>query len=84
MPGSRRVCLANEVFHVLNRAVARMIIFEKPGNDDAFLCVLDGTWAEIPLPILAFTAMPSHWHFVVRPASDEQVSESIRRLTIPS
>lgn len=84
MPGPRRVCLANEAFHVLNRTVARMTIFEKPGNDDAFLCGLGETWAEIPLPIPAFTSMPSRWHFVVRSASDEEVSESIRRLTVPS
>jgi putative transposase len=82
MPRIRRVCPANEVFHVLNRAVARMTIFERPADYDAFLRVLDETWAEIPLPILAFSAMPNHWHFVVRPASDGQVSEFFRRLTV--
>ena len=82
MPRTRRVCPANEVFHVLNRAVARMTIFEKPDDYDAFLRVLNETWAEIPLPILAFSAMPNHWHFVVRPTSDEQVSEFFRRLTV--
>ena len=82
MPRTRRVCPANEVFHVLNRAVARMTIFEKPPDYDAFLPVLDETWAEIPLPILGFSGMPNHWHFVVRPASDGQVSEFFRRLTV--
>ena len=82
MPRTRRVCLANEVFHVLNRAVARMTIFERPADYDAFLRVLDETWAEVPLPILAFSAMPNHWHFVVRPTSDGQVSEFFRRLTV--
>ena len=82
MPRTRRVCPANEVFHVLNRAVARMTIFETPADYDAFLRVLNETWAEIPLPILAFSAMPNHWHFVVRPTSDGQVSEFFRRLTV--
>jgi REP-associated tyrosine transposase len=27
-------------------------------------------------------AMPNHWHFVVRPATDDQVSEFFRRLTV--
>ena len=68
--------------HVLNRAVARLTTFEKPDDYDALLRVLNETWAEIPLPILAFTAMPNHWHFVVRPTSDDQVSEFFRRLTV--
>ena len=59
-----------------------MTILEKPEDYDAFLRVVDQTWAEVPLPILAFTAMPNHWHFVVRPSSDEQVSEFFRRLTV--
>ena len=49
-----------------------MTILEKPEDYDAFLRVVDQTWADVPLPILAFTAMPNHWHFVVRPSSDEQ------------
>jgi hypothetical protein len=32
----KRVCPAGEVFPVLNRAVARLTIFEKPGDDAAF------------------------------------------------
>ena len=59
-----------------------MTILEKPEDYDASLRVVDQTWAEVPLPILAFTAMPNHWHFVVRPSSDEQVSEFFRRLTV--
>jgi putative transposase len=82
MPRIHRCCPAGEVFHVLNRAVARMTIFEKPEDYDAFLRVLNETWAIVPLPILAFIAMPNHWHFVVRPTSDDQVSEFFRRLTV--
>lgn len=82
MPRTKRICPANQVFHVLNRAVARMTIFEKPEDYDAFLRVLDETWAIVSLPILSFTAMPNHWHFVVRPTEDDQVSEFFRRLTV--
>jgi putative transposase len=37
MPRPKRVCSAGEVFHVLNRAVARLTIFEKPEDYGAFL-----------------------------------------------
>jgi REP element-mobilizing transposase RayT len=60
MPKSKRVCPAGEVFHVLNRAVARLTIFEKPEDYDAFLRVLDETWLEVPLPVFAMVAMPNH------------------------
>jgi putative transposase len=59
-----------------------MTIFEKADDFDAVLRVLNETWAEVPLPILAFTAMPNHWHFVVRPTRDDWVSEFFRRLSV--
>ena len=82
MPRLKRICPKGEVFHVLNRAVARLTIFEKPADYDAFLRVLDETWQMVPLPIFAMVAMPNHWHFVVRPTHDDQVSEFFRRLSV--
>lgn len=82
MPRSKRICPSGEVFHVLNRAVARLTLFEKPEDYDAFMRVLEETWRIVPLPIFAMVAMPNHWHFVVRPTSDDQVSEFFRRLTV--
>jgi len=82
MPRPKRICPAGEVFHVLNRGVARLTLFEKPEDYDAFLRGLESVWDEIPLPILAMVAMPNHWHFVVRPDSDEQVSEFFHHLTV--
>jgi putative transposase len=81
MPRNKRICPAGDVFHVLNRAVARMTFFEKPGDYTAFMKVLEETWEQIPIPILAMVAMPNHWHFVVRPTTDTQVSEFFQRLT---
>ena len=72
MPRPKRICPAGEVFHVLKRAVARLTIFEKPDDYDAFLRTLDETWPLVPLPIFAMTVMPNHWHFVVRPETDRQ------------
>jgi putative transposase len=82
MPRPKRICPAGEVFHVLNRAVARLTIFEKPEDYDALMRVVAETWAIVPLPIYAMVAMPNHWHFVVRPQDDEQVTEFFRRLSV--
>ena len=62
--------------------MARLTIFEKPADYDAFLPVLNETWQIVPLPVFAMVAMPNHWHFVVRPTHDDQVSDFFRRLTV--
>ncbi len=40
------------------------------------------TWQIVPLPIFAMVVMPNHWHFVVRPETDDQLSEFFRRLSV--
>jgi putative transposase len=82
MPRQHRVCPPGQVFHVLNRAVARLTLFEKPDDYDAFLRVLEETWELTLLPIWAMVVMPNHWHFVVRPNKSGQVSEFFRRLSV--
>jgi putative transposase len=82
MARTKRICPAGDVFHVLNRAVARMTIFEKPADYAAFMKAVNETWQLVPLPIFAMVVMPNHWHFVVRPTSDDQISEFFRRLTV--
>jgi hypothetical protein len=53
MARTKRICPAGEVFHVLNRAVARLTIFEKPEDYAAFMRVVEETWEIVPLPIYA-------------------------------
>jgi len=40
--------------------------------------VIDETWQQVPLRILAMVVMPNHWHFVVKPSTDSGVSEFFR------
>jgi putative transposase len=51
------------VYHVLNRAVARLPLFQKPADYDAFQRVLGEALERSPIRILAFVLMPNHWHF---------------------
>ena len=76
-----RVCPAKTCFHVLNRAVARLTLFEKAEYYEAFERVLVKAVAKEGLPIFAYTVMPNHWHFVVRPETDSQLSDFFRWLT---
>jgi putative transposase len=69
------------VYHVLNRAVARLPLFEKPADYVAFIRVLADTLDQFPMRILAFVLMPNHWHFVLWPEGDGDLSSFCRWLT---
>jgi putative transposase len=69
------------VYHVLNRAVARLPLFEKPADYEAFVRVLGETLDEFPMRILAFVLMPNHWHFVLWPEGDDHLTNFCRWLT---
>ncbi|MFM7292484.1 MAG: transposase [Planctomycetia bacterium] len=66
---------------MLNRAVARLPLFERAADYEAFTEVLHEALRREPLPIFAYSLMPNHWHFVVRPDADHQVSSFFRWLT---
>ena len=69
------------VYHVLNRAVARLPLFENNADYEAFIRVLALSLDKSPLRILAFVVMPNHWHFVLWPANDHQVTDFCRWFT---
>lgn len=57
-------------------------MFEKEEDYEAFERVLDEAFERTPLRILDYTIMPNHWHFVVWPETDLEVSEFFRWLTV--
>ena len=61
--------------------MARLTFFEKEADYEAFERVLEEAFDREPLPIFAYTLMPNHWHFVVRPTTDQQVTDFFRWLT---
>ena len=82
MARTKRICPAREVFHVLNRAVARLTIFEKPEDYAAFMRVVEETWEIVPLPVYAMVAMPNHWQWSSAHARRQRAEER-RWLAIP-
>ena len=56
-------------------------LFEKPADYDAFVRVLAEALDECPMRILAFVLMPNHWHFVLWPVRDGDLSAFCRWLT---
>ena len=81
MPRRPRVCPAHTCFHVLNRAVARLPLFEKPEDYEAFERVLQEAWERESIPLYSYCIMPNHWHFVVCPETRNQLTDFFRWLT---
>jgi putative transposase len=69
------------VYHVLNRTVARHALFEKDGDYAAFERVMAEALDKHPIRVLAYCLMPNHWHLVLWPAEDGQLTAFTRWLT---
>ena len=81
MPRSARIVPGGVVYHALNRAVARLPLFETEGDYEAFERVLQEAHQRTPTRILAYCVMPNHWHFVLWPKGDSELTRFLRWLT---
>ena len=70
------------VYHVLNRANARLSIFEDDGDYEAFERVLLEAVERTETRLLAYCLMPTHWHLVVWPREDGELSRFVGWLTL--
>jgi len=77
-----RNALGGVVYHVLNRANGRATLFESGGDYAAFEKVLSEAHVRSPIRILAYCVMPNHWHLLLWPEEDGQLSEFMRWLTV--
>ncbi len=69
------------VYHVLNRGVGRMRLFVTDADYAAWERVILETLALSPMRICAYCWMPNHWHLVLWPEDDGQLSTFMQRAT---
>ena len=81
MPRHARAAPGGYVYHALNRAVARLPLFQKDEDYRAFERVLVEALAKHPIRLLAYCLMPNHWHFVLWPEGDDDMTAFLRWLT---
>jgi REP-associated tyrosine transposase len=81
MPRSARYAPGGLIYHVLNRAVARRPLFRKNRDYEAFFRVLDEARERHPIRILSYCVMPNHWHFVLWPRHDGELTNFLRWMT---
>jgi putative transposase len=80
MPRPRRCLLGGMVFHVLNRGVNRRTLFHDAGDYEAFVADVLETLRTRPMRICGFCLMPNHWHMVLWPEKDGQVTSFVHHL----
>jgi putative transposase len=70
------------LYHVLNRGVGRARLFHKSGDYAGFEKVLAEAKERQPMRLLAYCVMPNHWHLLLWPEDDGDLSEFMRWLTV--
>ncbi|MEY3784367.1 MAG: hypothetical protein RLZZ230_689, partial [Candidatus Parcubacteria bacterium] len=65
-----RVDVGDEVYHVLNRANARVQIFDNDTDYKQFEAILEEAVDKYNMRLLAYCVMPNHWHLVICPRND--------------
>ena len=82
MPRRARTACGGIVYHVLNRAAGRMRLFARDRDYEAFERTLEQAHQRHPLPILDWCLMPNHWHLVLWPRRDGELSAFMFWLTM--
>ncbi len=73
---------AGYVYHVLNRAVGRATLFAKSADYAAFEKVLRQACERSAMRLVSYVALPNHWHLVVWPRRDGELSTWAQWLTV--
>ena len=82
MPRRPPLTAGDLVYHVLNRRFGGLPLFEKPVDYAAFEQVRAEVCAQTRLRIAAYCLMPNHWHLLLRPRHDGELSEALRWITV--
>jgi len=74
MPRPHRTTSGGICYHVLNRGNGRRTVFHKPDDYAALLKLIVEANERLCLGLLAYCLMPNHFHLVLRPEADGDLS----------
>ena len=81
MPRQARAARGGYVYHVMNRGHAGLTLFDAPADYEMFVRLLATTQAVAPMRLLAYCIMPTHWHLVLWPEHDTELSGYMARVS---
>lgn len=82
MPRQARHAPGGLIYHVLNRAAGKMELFRHDADYAAFQRTFVDTLEQTPIRVCGYCMMPTHWHLVLWPRKDGELSQFLQRLTI--
>ena len=82
MPRRPRLSTGGIAYHVLNRRVGRLELFENPSDYSAFEKILAEASHRTGIRIAAYCLMPNHWHLLLWPRTDGELSDVMRWITV--
>jgi len=74
MPRAARASVGGVCYHVINRGNGQREVFHDDGDYAAFLKAIGHACVEVPVEVFGFCLMPNHFHLVVRPQNDGDLS----------
>jgi putative transposase len=74
MPRTARSSVGGYCYHVLNRGNGRATVFHKPRDYQAFVALIAEAVLRQPIRLLAYCVMPNHFHLVLWPVDDGDLS----------
>ena len=80
MPRPPRVDLGEYVYHVINRSNGRARFFHNDADYSDFEYLLNEVRETFEMRILAYVLMPNHWHMLLYPRLDGDLSKSLQWL----
>ena len=83
MPRTARIAPGGRAYHAMNRGCGRCTLFETAKDYMAFERVIDYALERHPTRILGYCLMPNHFHFVLWPERDGELTGFMRSLTHP-
>src|SRR5439155_19287500 len=79
--GARQIA-GGMVYHVINRGCGRMRLFSRDRDYEAFEEVMQEALKRMPMRLLDYCLMPNHWHMMLWPREDGDLSKFMFWLTM--
>jgi len=77
-----RTDLGDMFYHVINRGNFRSLLFANDSEYSDFINILSEALVITPMRIVAYCLMPNHWHMILHPTNDGDLSKFIRWITL--
>jgi putative transposase len=74
MPRTARAAVGGYCYHALNRGNRRAEVFRSDDDYHAFVRLLRQASSRVPMRLLGYCLMPNHFHLVLWPAGDDDLS----------